>query len=244
MARTARRTRGFWRGLLTGLALAAAAAVGLAIVFPPAIFFPPQVEETRLQAPDPLAQPQGAAGPGRPHLDAEGPARGEIPVVAAVPGAEAAPEIGALRPMPVPEVFGREGALPGLAAPEGGGAAAGLRLAIPASPGGVGGGRPGGLPALGEPPAVEAGPGIGIGVPRLPEAVDAEGAAMPAAPQAPARIEGPEGARSAVAHPAVPLSAERPAVELSPGIGGLAPPAAPTEFWGGGAGAPSLVAPE
>lgn len=58
------RPRGFWRGLVSGAALAAAAALALAYVFPP--FFAPAVDPVTQVAPAALAVPAGAANPTHP----------------------------------------------------------------------------------------------------------------------------------------------------------------------------------
>lgn len=223
--------------------LAAVIALGLVYLFPSVIFYPPELAEERQQAPGAPGAPDGAAAPGRPHATADLPTRGDSPQAALVPEAEPVPALGPLAPIPVPEVFGREGSVPGLDAPEPG--AAGLRLAIPASPGGVGGMHPGALPELSDPPLTEAVPGPGIASPRMPESIGNAGTALPAPPPAAARIAGPGvPADRRAARAAAPLSTERPAVELSPGIGVFAPPAAPRVFDGSGAGSPSLTPPQ
>ena len=72
MARGGRR--GFWRGVLAGLVLAAAAALALAVAFPPRPLLPPEISPGTLAVP-PAPEPapgRGAAG-GRPGA---GPAAG------------------------------------------------------------------------------------------------------------------------------------------------------------------------
>lgn len=58
------RPRGFWRGLASGVALAAAAALALAYVFPP--FFAPSVDPVTQVAPAAPAVPAGTASPTHP----------------------------------------------------------------------------------------------------------------------------------------------------------------------------------
>jgi len=63
----ARQTRGFWAGVLTGLALAAVVAGALALAF--RLAQPPELEPAALAAPDAPAAPPpppGAAAPAAP----------------------------------------------------------------------------------------------------------------------------------------------------------------------------------
>ncbi|MFT3974813.1 MAG: hypothetical protein QM699_15575 [Amaricoccus sp.] len=53
---------GFWRGFLAGLVLALLVGLTLAWAFPP--LKAPDVDETRLAAPDGLVEPAGIAHPG------------------------------------------------------------------------------------------------------------------------------------------------------------------------------------
>lgn len=62
------RPRGFWRGLVSGVALAAAAALALAYVFPP--FFAPSVDPVTQVAPAAPAVPARAASPTQPRAAA------------------------------------------------------------------------------------------------------------------------------------------------------------------------------
>ncbi|HET9069523.1 MAG TPA: hypothetical protein VFN28_12825 [Amaricoccus sp.] len=58
-----RRTRGFWKGFLTGLVLAAAGLLALAWFYPPRPLLPPEVDPRALAAPAAPGQPDGVTAP-------------------------------------------------------------------------------------------------------------------------------------------------------------------------------------
>jgi hypothetical protein len=83
-------TRGFWRGLLTGLLLAAAAGLALAWLFPP--LRPPEVAGEALVPPEPLAPPGAVAEPPRAGGGGLLPPPAGAPLVAGRPAPEASPK--------------------------------------------------------------------------------------------------------------------------------------------------------
>jgi hypothetical protein len=79
--------RGFWPGLVTGLAIAAAAGLALALAFPPAPLQQPEIDPASLVSP---------AAPGAPEAPAEpapGSAAGLLPEPTAAPLIEGAPRL-------------------------------------------------------------------------------------------------------------------------------------------------------
>ncbi|MFO1209987.1 MAG: hypothetical protein U1E40_12315 [Amaricoccus sp.] len=86
------RTRGFWRGFLTGIGLAALAGLAAAWFLPPVPATPPEVTPGSLTAPQPPEQPQAVSEPGPPQAQGSlmpPPAPG--PLIAVSPGQEVAP---------------------------------------------------------------------------------------------------------------------------------------------------------
>ncbi len=122
MSRVARRrTRGFWRGLATGLLLAVAVAIGLTILYPPTVFTRPALTPGTELAPPAPEQPGGEAVP---ELEARDDwlliPRAEAPLISGRPGAETPPGLQGLAPVAAPDVFdGGPAGSPSLATPTG-----------------------------------------------------------------------------------------------------------------------------
>ena len=86
------RTRGFWRGFLAGIVLAALAGLAAAWFLPPVPATPPAVTPGSLMAPQPPDQPQAVSEPGRPQPQGSlMPPPPPGPLIAVSPGPEAAP---------------------------------------------------------------------------------------------------------------------------------------------------------
>ena len=84
-------THGFWRGFLTGLVLAAAAALALAWLYPPRPLLPPEVDAGALEAPGAPGRPEAAAEPAAPRPEGALPSAPAAPAIAASPAPEADP---------------------------------------------------------------------------------------------------------------------------------------------------------
>lgn len=97
-------TRGFWRGVLAGLAVASAIALGLAIAFPPTIFHDPQVVPEAQVAPKETATPDAAAAPGAPDPGGALLRPPGAPLIGERPAADAPPERETLAPPAIPNV--------------------------------------------------------------------------------------------------------------------------------------------
>ena len=97
----ARRTgSGFWSGLLTGLVVAALAALALAWIYPP--LQPPALDDGALDAPAAPGAPEGGAVAPEPmRTPASGPLVEGMPRLGTPPGASPAPGPGS--PSLVPE---------------------------------------------------------------------------------------------------------------------------------------------
>lgn len=163
------RPRGFWRGMLTGVAVAAAAGIALTLVFPPVRFFAPAVDPLTQLPPVPPAAPAGAKGFARPRgTGAAGAAGRAASLVPA--GDEPAPEAAGLLRVTGPGAEAQRAPL-APAAPGGGGAVPEAPAAAPGLLGPaagaplvkVAGEAPPDLGAL-LPPAA---PNVGLGTPSL-----------------------------------------------------------------------------
>jgi hypothetical protein len=101
-----RRTKGFWRGLVTGLLLAAAAAIGLTIAYPPMVFTRPEMTPGNELAPNAPQQPGGGTVP---ELETDSDwlliPRADAPLITGRPEAETPPGLDGLAPVPAPSVF-------------------------------------------------------------------------------------------------------------------------------------------
>lgn len=115
------RPRGFWRGLVSGATLAAAAALALAYVFPP--FFAPAIDPVTQIAPAAPAVPARTADPAHPRTVALPPDDGKqlaslVPVVRDVrPDTGAAAPVlsepaAAARPLPIAPPLPTAGLVP------------------------------------------------------------------------------------------------------------------------------------
>ena len=94
--------RGFWPGLLTGLLLAAGAALALAVAFPPTRLEQPEIDPASLVAP---AAPDAPQAPAEPDSDISAgllPEPSGAPLIQGVPRLEAAPAERGAVPTPVP----------------------------------------------------------------------------------------------------------------------------------------------
>ena len=116
-----RRTKGYWRGVATGLLLAAAAAIGLTIAFPPTIFMQPVLTPGIEVAP---AAPEAPAGEAVPALEARDDwllvPRADAPLISGRPQAETPPGLQGLAPVAAPDFFdGGAAGSPSLATPRG-----------------------------------------------------------------------------------------------------------------------------
>jgi hypothetical protein len=122
LSRVARpRTKGFWRVVITGLLLAAAAAIGLTIAYPPMVFTRPVMTPGNELAPNAPEQPGGGTVPeletGRDWLLIP---RADAPLITGRPEAETPPGLEGLAPFPAPSVFdGGSTGSPSLVTPTG-----------------------------------------------------------------------------------------------------------------------------
>jgi hypothetical protein len=82
---------GFWRGLATGLVLAAMIALGLAWIFPPVPRTPPELSPGSLEAPPGPGQPDAVTPPEAPHAEGLLPAGPDAPLIDGVPAPDPAP---------------------------------------------------------------------------------------------------------------------------------------------------------
>jgi hypothetical protein len=114
------RTYGFWRGILTGIVLAAAIALGLAVAVPPTVYHSPSVVPDAPLAPAAPAPPATRAQPGTPVPPRAAPGPEAPRPIAVLPGADELPDPKGLVPPAAPAVFdgGNDGS-PVLAAPAG-----------------------------------------------------------------------------------------------------------------------------
>jgi hypothetical protein len=82
---------GFWRGLATGLILAAIAGLALAWAFPPVPRTPPEVAPASLEAPPGPGQPESVGVPSAPPADTDMPANPDAPLIEGVQAPDTAP---------------------------------------------------------------------------------------------------------------------------------------------------------
>ncbi len=99
------RGSGFWKGLLTGVALAALVALALAYVFPPTRYFAPEVLPNGGPAPAVPGTPSAIVEPRAPGAGALLPDAAPAPLIAIRPAAEPTPGMPSLAPTPAPDVF-------------------------------------------------------------------------------------------------------------------------------------------
>ena len=171
-------THGFWRGMLTGLILAALTAAVLAYFFPPLIFAPPVIAPEATTAPGGAEGPDGASGPAPVQTDAALPDLAPVPSKAGGPGREESPSLFEAAPLAAPEILGDAPA----SKPAGQGDSGN-----PARPD-----TSGALPSIAPAPAISSGPGIGsppvstgISQPSAPEVFDGGASGSPSlVPQA------------------------------------------------------------
>ena len=110
-----RRGRGFFPGLIAGILLAACVAAALAILFPPARFFPPRIEPGADVMPAAPAAPSDAAAAVSARSETLLPPPALTPLVATPPPADMPAELPGLAPPSAPDVFdGGEAGSPSL----------------------------------------------------------------------------------------------------------------------------------
>lgn len=120
MSRRARlRRRGFWRGIVTGMALAVLAGLVLALAFPSFLFMPPELEVGVAVPPDRPLRPGPGESPAPPRAVDRPSAPGSgTPLIDAAPPADLPPDLADLAPPPAPDVFlGGPAGSPSLVAP-------------------------------------------------------------------------------------------------------------------------------
>ncbi len=88
---TERATHGFWKGILSGLVVAAAGLLALAWLYPPRPLLPPEIDPGALEAPAAPGQPQGAAEPEAPRSEALLAPVPAKPIIEDVPAPDVAP---------------------------------------------------------------------------------------------------------------------------------------------------------
>jgi hypothetical protein len=90
---TPTRARGFWRGFVTGLVVAAAVGLALAFVFPPVPSRPPEVGPDATTAPAGPEPPEDTAEPAGPAEQGMLPASPTKPLIEGMPTPEVAPAV-------------------------------------------------------------------------------------------------------------------------------------------------------
>ncbi len=227
---------------MSGLGLAAAAVVALAIAFPPTLFLPPAVEPGRLQAPAAPGAPARADNPDRPHDAGALPERQAALPVATPPAVEAAPGVDPFAPPPTPAVFGADAALAAPATPvlgPGPGRPANADAPTASWPA-----LPGAAPALAGLPEAETAPGMAGLAPLPAPAMSGDASAVPLAAPALARQRSdPDRPGAATGLAPVAALPGRPAIEATAGMADIGALPVPTVFDGGAAGSPSLAMP-
>jgi hypothetical protein len=111
-ARPRSRHAGFWSGMGLGILLGLAAALALALVFPPFVFQPPRLPDAADAPPAEPVLPAGqAARIAPPAAPVAGPLRPPPPkpLMDARPDLDRPPLLDGLRPVPSPEIFGGAG---------------------------------------------------------------------------------------------------------------------------------------
>jgi hypothetical protein len=83
--------RGFWPGLVTGLVIAAAAGLALALAFPPAPLQQPEIDPASLVAPAAPGAPEAPAEPASDFSTGLLPEPSGAPLIEGAPKLEAAP---------------------------------------------------------------------------------------------------------------------------------------------------------